>query len=160
MMANEKCDSCKLRYVCEEQAAFICKQRNYCDYMPDSKILQGTNKKRLIDAMDTVTKISKRVTQQIAQGCHPQRVYAEVLNCIAEAPTVDAVEVVHGRWVLKSRIYKMLDDVDEEFYVECNLCNREEPVCFEFGEQRMLEYAKQHYPYCHCGAKMDGDGNG
>ena len=78
-------------------------------------------------------------------------------DCIDNAPTVDAVEVVHGRWILKSRIYKMFDDVDEEFYVECNLCNREEPVCFEFGEQRMLEYAKQHYPYCHCGAKMDGE---
>lgn len=50
----------------------------------------------------------------------------------------------------------MLDDVDEEFYVECNLCNREEYVCFEFEEQKMLDYAKQHFPYCHCGAKMDG----
>ena len=77
-------------------------------------------------------------------------------KAIENAPTVDAVEVVHGRWILKSRIYKMFDDVDEEFYVECNLCNREEPVCFEFGEQQMLDYAKRHYPYCHCGAKMDG----
>jgi len=48
-------------------------------------------KKRLVDAMDTVTKISKRVKPLIEQGCHPQRVYAEVLNCIAETPTVDAV---------------------------------------------------------------------
>ena len=79
-----------------------------------------------------------------------------VLRIVDETPTVDAVEVVHGRWILKSRIYKMFDDVDEEFYVECNLCNREEPVCFEFGEQQMLDYAKRHYPYCHCGAKMDG----
>lgn len=31
----EKCDTCITRYVCEEQAEFICKQRNYCDYSPD-----------------------------------------------------------------------------------------------------------------------------
>lgn len=82
----------------------------------------------------------------------PGRAYARARDHIDNAP--DAVK--HGRWILKSRIYKMFDDVDEEFYVECNLCNREEPVCFEFGEQQMLDYAKRHYPYCHCGAKMDG----
>ena len=82
--------------------------------------------------------------------------FARIKRHIDNAPTMDAVPVVHGRWILKSRIYKMFDDVDEEFYVECNLCNREEPVCFEFGEQQMLDYAKRHYPYCHCGAKMDG----
>lgn len=33
---REKCDTCRLRYVCEEQAEFICKSRNYCDYHPES----------------------------------------------------------------------------------------------------------------------------
>lgn len=46
--------------------------------------------KRLIDAMDTVTKISKAVTPLINAGCSDewvcQRIYDKVLNCIADAP--------------------------------------------------------------------------
>lgn len=80
----------------------------------------------------------------------------EVEKAIAEAPTVDAVPVVHGRWDIGSRAYKMLDEWDEEIFVKCNLCGREEYVPFEFEDQKMIEYAKQQYPYCHCGAKMDG----
>lgn len=79
---------------------------------------------------------------------------AEVIDRI---PAADVVEVRHGEWLLKSDIYKMLDDVDEEFYVECPFCHRTEYVPFEFEEEKMLEYAKTEYPYCHCGAKMDGE---
>ena len=43
-MATEKCDSCKLRYVCEEQAEFMCKHNNYCDYSPDIVMPTITNK--------------------------------------------------------------------------------------------------------------------
>ena len=50
--------------------------------------------KRLIDAMNTVTKLSKRVSALIQCGAHPTEVYNVVLDTIAEAPTVDAVEVV------------------------------------------------------------------
>ena len=71
-------------------------------------------------------------------------------------PTADVVEVKCSNWELKSRVYKMLDDVDEEFYVECPFCHRTEYVPFELEEEKMLEYARKHYPYCHCGAKMDG----
>ena len=71
-------------------------------------------------------------------------------------PTADVVEVKCSNWELKSRVYKMLDDVDEELYVECPLCHRTEYVPFELEEEEMLEYARKHYPYCHCGAKMDG----
>lgn len=91
--------------------------------------------KRLIDAMDTVTKISKRVTPLIEQGCHQQRVYSEVLKCIAEASTVDAVEVVHGRWVHKGA-----------WHIECSECKH---ILAHIGE------AKNYCP--NCGAKMDGD---
>lgn len=62
----------------------------------------------------------------------------------------------HGRWDIGSRAYKTLDEWDEEIFVKCNLCGREEYVPFEFEDQKMIEYAKQQYPYCHCGAKMDG----
>lgn len=91
------------------------------------------NEKRLIDAMATVTKISKRVTPLIEQGCHQQRVYSEVLKCIAEAPTVNVVEVVHGRWENITGGMITLGD--------CSKCKVRQPV---IGTN-----------YCkYCGAKM------
>ena len=85
--------------------------------------------KRLIDAMNTVTKISKRVTPLIAQGCHQQRVYAEVLQVIADAPTVDAVDVVRCK---DCRFY-------EKETVSCSFCTSdanwyEEDFC-SYGER-------------------------
>ena len=55
---------------------------------------------------------------------------------IMSAPTVDAVEVVHGRW-----------NMDEEMYAwNCSVC-------------RSISLNGRRYSYCHnCGAKMDGDG--
>lgn len=46
--------------------------------------------KRLIDAMTLVTKISKRA-MPLLSGRSPQDVYNAILECIAEAPTVDMV---------------------------------------------------------------------
>ena len=53
---------------------------------------------------------------------------------LREAPTVDAVEVVHGRWLCV--------DTDEEQFFLCNRCKKK-----EFLQSN----------YCRsCGAKMDG----
>ena len=52
------------------------------------------NEKRLIDAMQAVTKMSGRIVPMIRMGENPMQVYNEVLQVLAEAPTVDAVEVV------------------------------------------------------------------
>ena len=54
-------------------------------------------------------------------------------------PTVDAVEVVHGRWV----------DLGRNYYTVVSQCS-ECGAKYDFRS-----------PYCpNCGAKMDGDGNG
>ena len=62
---------------------------------------------------------------------------------IEDAPTVDAVEVVHGHW------YKA-----PHHPYRCSYC----------GEMALLDmYGESHERsnYCpNCGAKMDGDGNG
>ena len=71
-------------------------------------------------------------------------------------PTAHVVEVKHGQWELKSEIRRFLEEVDEDFYVECPFCHRVYYVPFEFEDEKMLEYAKKNYPYCNCGAKMDG----
>ena len=60
---------------------------------------------------------------------------------IEDAPTVDAVEVVHGRW-----IYHLDDLFPIESTQECSVCHEHE-LCTLFNES-----------YCpNCGAKMDGD---
>ena len=63
-------------------------------------------------------------------------------DAIVEAPTVDAVEVVHGRWVMKEMMIK--SPFAKNAY--CSMC---------------LEETSYAHNYCpNCGAKMDGDGNG
>ena len=61
----------------------------------------------------------------------------EHIQRIKDAPTVDAVEVVHGRWI-----------VENEESIRCSGC------CFNRATIKMP------MDYCpNCGAKMDGDGN-
>ena len=65
----------------------------------------------------------------------------DIFEALANAPTVDAVEVVHGRW----EVYP------DWRWLRCTNCK--------------VEFEQSHFPqirhYCpNCGAKMDGDGNG
>ena len=67
--------------------------------------------------------------------------FARVKSHIADAPTVDAVEVVHGRW---NEINQMATGLPWKY--RCNKCG-----CPQ-------DYKHNYCP--NCGAKMDGDGNG
>ena len=59
-----------------------------------------------------------------------------IIDRINEQPTVDAVEVVHGRWIDT--------DYKPDIYCKCSVCGRR-------------VYAYDDYNYCpRCGAKMDG----
>lgn len=78
-------------------------------------------------------------------------------QAIWDTPTADVAEVRHGEWEIKSRSYRMIDDFDEELYVECPFCKRTFYVPYEFDDEKTLAYARENYPYCHCGAKMDGE---
>ena len=81
------------------------------------------NEKRLIDANE-LWKVLKN------EECD-----CEVfLWALHNAPTVDAVEVVHGRWVKRSNEMK------------CSVC-------------KFIYYSNNdHFNYCpNCGAKMDGE---
>ena len=64
-----------------------------------------------------------------------------------------------GEWQIKSETIQMLDDVDEELYVECPFCKRRFWVPYELYDEKIFEYAREHYPYCNCGAKMEGGKN-
>ena len=97
------------------------------------------NEKRLIDA-----NALRENFENIAYKCE----YIEdmvfhldaIVDEIENVPTVDAVEVVHGRWH---------DDLYDPRY-----------VCLECDKWFLVEDATGAMNYCpNCGAKMDGDGN-
>jgi hypothetical protein len=100
--------------------------------------------KRLIDA----NALTDKVDESKHNNPHPQGMvrvnhrneHDHFLRMIMDAPTVDAVEVVHGRW-------EKVDIVPNYMWrYRCSCCHSD-------GESG--------YRYCpNCGAKMDGDGNG
>ena len=92
------------------------------------------NEKRLIDANSIYDAVERRY--QISSGVE-HRCERDFLDLICSADTVDAVEVVHGRW-------KQARYTEAPLYI-CSNCDKPE--------------YKTHN-YCpNCGAKMDGDGN-
>ena len=100
-------------------------------------------KKRLIDA----NALTDRVDESKHYNPHPQGMvrvnhrneHDHFLRMICEQPTVDAVEVVHGRWIGNG--------IPESVLRGCSVCG------FTCGAPT--------FNYCpNCGAKMDGDGNG
>ena len=74
----------------------------------------------------------------------------EITNCIAEvvnAPTIDAVSVVRGEWIVYEGGWKDLDYYPPK--CKCNQCGYEEGL--------YILHAKPTN-YCpNCGAKMDGE---
>ena len=101
------------------------------------------NEKRLIDANAIEAKIEKNFRRLVASQNKPDLAAAlsYVGDLIIEAPTVDAVEVVHGRW---------------KYYHKQNIA-----VCTNCSFERDLDTNFGRAVSCpNCGAKMDGDMNG
>ena len=98
----------------------------------ESGVMKMANEKRLIDANAFFDKLEK-LAELMRQG----KIGEIDLNLlIAATPTVDAVEVVHGRW--------------EEYYafMSCSVCDR----CWYYTDNDC-----DTFNYCpNCGAKMDG----
>ena len=108
------------------------------------------NEKRLIDANALLAGICK----DCGNGCDLENDYCLLATEIMKAPTVDAVEVVHGRW----------EDMWKGKYANprfrCSVCKTKAlhiNVLNGLGnwidEQELSNYCPN------CGAKMDGDGN-
>ena len=69
----------------------------------------------------------------------------DVIDMLESCHIVDAVEVVHGRWIEKQEQIPWCED-DVDVFDVCSVCD-----CASPGKSN----------YCpNCGAKMDGDGNG
>ena len=115
------------------------------------------DKKRLIDA----NALSDKVDESKHDNPHPQGMirvnhrneHDHFLRMIMDAPTVDAVEVVHGRWAA-------LDDDCEEMEGEEEAMRWGCTACREIVEYNDWTHRSRLTRYCpNCGAKMEGDGN-
>ena len=102
------------------------------------------NEKRLIDA-NALEKDMRAYADNKAYCGHIELANGilKAVGRIDEAPTVDAVEVVHGRWEMG------VDEGDYD-YGTCSVCGYDEYNAF---------CCLLPHNYCpNCGAKMDGDG--
>lgn len=100
------------------------------------------NEKRLIDANVV---LAKKFTTGLSDASGNYYGYADVVfaDDIENAPTVDAVEVVRGRWERRKSCHSQTGFVDR-----CSIC------------QSDLVHLGHKTNYCpNCGAKMDGDEN-
>lgn len=98
--------------------------------------LTMANKKRLIDANAVAKDIRENNRENFNRLDWSSK---QVCQLLENAPTVDAVEVVHGHWKYGTRA----------------------AVCSECGFERSLDDNFGAAIACpNCGAKMDGDGNG
>lgn len=97
-------------------------------------------KVRLIDA----TALYKEVTEKykdINAGCYPYNIVTyDMAELVKNAPTIDAVPVVHGR--------NIGDDDRDEWYrpiAQCSICK----CCWMMQDEKDLYYCP------HCGALME-----
>lgn len=104
--------------------------------------------KRLIDVNEAIEKINCLCVDDnenwIGTANQSFVDHADVIDILSDMPTVDAVEVVHGRWI---------DDYDT--FVQDN-GYESEPIHTGFVCSVCGRHSFAIEPYCHCGAKMDG----
>lgn len=73
--------------------------------------------------------------------------YEDTEELIKNAPTIKAEPVRHGRW-------EVVRKGDWTSVYECSECRRRVAVA---GDRDIVDRrVKMQYPYCHCGAKMEG----
>lgn len=74
-------------------------------------------------------------------------------------PAADVAPVVHGRWEVKCESHRCdhTGEYDEDYYLECSVCHRK---VWDVSQDALImgdiEKATKDFPFCHCGARMDG----
>ena len=108
------------------------------------------NEKRLIDLDLAIAKVKD--DGLLGTGYSDSERIDDVCDMLESCLAVDAVEVVHGRWIISGEEYRNQD-------VTCSACGDKRETYGWPRKQLEREYQKKHY--CpNCGAKMDGDGDG
>lgn len=71
------------------------------------------------------------------------------INALRNMPAADVAPVVHGRW-------KLLHKGDWTSVFVCSVCGRRETITESESYNSRIKMPRK-YPYCHCGARMDGE---
>jgi hypothetical protein len=71
---------------------------------------------------------------------------ASVKRVLMQSPTADVAPVRHGCWIWEFNL-------DGDDFFVCSVCGDQVVLNGLCKERSPVE----HYPYCHCGAKMDGE---
>lgn len=100
--------------------------------------------RRLIDADALYDKVEEKYKN--SSGFY-RPIYRGFVDDVADAPTVDAVEAVHGRW--NPRPHHKFNSPGR-LIKYCDLY-----YCSECGTERPMVPPYNYCPYC--GAKMDGE---
>lgn len=100
------------------------------------KGIKMANEKRLIDAYAFEEYHCNGCPYRREGSCTNDDPICATIDDLREAPTVDAVEAVHGRWI------------DEYPYVRCSECNVEWLNCRTDNEPKLFYYCPN------CGADM------
>ena len=94
--------------------------------------------------------------------CYADELCEELHSAFVGAPTADVEAVRHGHWTIEVEKHQdsVSGEIDEEFYLKCSECGRE---VWGIDHMTVLQGTDEEifgdYPYCHCGAKMDGGTN-
>ncbi len=72
----------------------------------------------------------------------------ECVTIVRRFPAADVAPVRHGRW-------ELLRKGDWTSVFVCSVCGRRETIAESESYNSQLKMPRK-YPYCHCGAKMDG----
>lgn len=97
---------------------------------------------RLIDADALIQQMADNFRQGVFEGCDCGE-YEVAENTILEAPTIDAVPVVHGWWINRTENIRGLYN----YRYDCSVCQH----IFWYGGIETFNYCPN------CGAKMDGE---
>ncbi len=91
----------------------------------------------------------KAANEWVSEACMaPVMRVSRLFDKLAKVPAADVAEVVRGQWCVSK-----IRSIETVFY--CSECKRTVTVGNDFfGEATQSVSAA--YPYCHCGAKMDG----
>ena len=108
------------------------------------------SEKRLIDANELTDRLN-HTTMVAYPNLFPGLLAA--VEVVDDSPTVDAVEVVHGRWECT------YDAERGETDVLCSNCKSTRTIngCYVTSTGESCYFDDNYCP--NCGAKMDGDGN-
>ena len=105
------------------------------------------NEMRLIDANALLEKIGEEYDLNYGEILTDPKRFAEMVE---DATTVDAVEVVHGRWIV------LAEFLDRTICTQCSVCGEE--YTYKNGKFEFINFEYAKYNYCpNCGAKMDGE---